>query len=327
MSVSVIIPTYNRKESLLDTLTSLEQQTFPSWLFEVVVVDDGSTDGTGAIAQHTFSFHLEYLRQGNHGGISARNHGAEHARNDLLIFLDDDMTLMPGYVAAIAQAHQETSRLVSRGALQPWLSNVSPFARIHSQADDEKSSSIGNFASNNLAIARADFFTIDKWHQVTNDRCQHKGGLWADLEFAHRALQAGFELRTIPEAQIVHRDYAIKDLQTAAERGYLISTCAAFVFQEHPDLWPYVPMLHDKHPIAWRHDPARLITRKLMRQITATRPVLWSMQLFTSFLESVFPHPSLLRVLYRWVIGEYIHRGYRQGMKSLRDHNVIARQP
>ena len=49
--VSVIIPTYNRKDSLRETLNSLAQQTYPSDCFEVIIVDDGSTDGTAAIRQ------------------------------------------------------------------------------------------------------------------------------------------------------------------------------------------------------------------------------------------------------------------------------------
>ncbi|GAI94262.1 unnamed protein product, partial [marine sediment metagenome] len=50
LDVSIIIPTYNRKDSLRETLTSLVQQTWPTDCFEVIVVDDGSTDGTEKVA-------------------------------------------------------------------------------------------------------------------------------------------------------------------------------------------------------------------------------------------------------------------------------------
>ena len=67
VSVSVIVPTFNRQESLLRGLECLKQQTYPFDGFEVIVVDDGSTDGTGQLAWTDFPFRVRYYRHENAG--------------------------------------------------------------------------------------------------------------------------------------------------------------------------------------------------------------------------------------------------------------------
>ncbi|HLE04344.1 MAG TPA: glycosyltransferase, partial [Anaerolineales bacterium] len=62
-TISVIIPTYNRKHSLQRTLDSLRSQTFPRERFVVIVVDDDSTDGTPTVANEHFPFAFVYARQ------------------------------------------------------------------------------------------------------------------------------------------------------------------------------------------------------------------------------------------------------------------------
>src|ERR1043166_4483726 len=91
-AISVVIPTFNRAESLRATLQSLVVQTLPTSDYEVVVVDDGSSDST---AQMCRSFQdrmqLALLRHGESSGISAaKNTGILAARGAILLFFDDD---------------------------------------------------------------------------------------------------------------------------------------------------------------------------------------------------------------------------------------------
>ncbi len=88
--VSVIVPTYNIQAYLADTLHSLRQQTL--YNFEVLIVDDGSTDGSAAIAEEFVRRDDRfYLLQKPNGGLSsARNYGIEHARADYIALLDGD---------------------------------------------------------------------------------------------------------------------------------------------------------------------------------------------------------------------------------------------
>jgi glycosyltransferase involved in cell wall biosynthesis len=92
MKASIIIPTYNGQKTIHECLTAIANQTQPD--FEVIVVDDGSTDNTAtrvkAIAKKDPRFKL--LRQKNAGPARARNQGARAAQNPILIFIDDDCT-------------------------------------------------------------------------------------------------------------------------------------------------------------------------------------------------------------------------------------------
>ena len=89
--VSVIIPVHDGARYLRAALDSVFAQTYRS--FEVIVVDDGSADDSGVIAQ---SFpEVRYIHQPNQGVAAARNHGIEAARGEFLAFLDQDDVWMP----------------------------------------------------------------------------------------------------------------------------------------------------------------------------------------------------------------------------------------
>lgn len=87
MKVSCIIPVYNGERYLAETLQSVLDQTFGA--VEILVVDDGSTDGTAALVA-SFGQRVRYLSQPNAGDVTARNTGVRHASGELIGFLDSD---------------------------------------------------------------------------------------------------------------------------------------------------------------------------------------------------------------------------------------------
>ena len=84
---SVIIPTYNRAELLPRAIESVQEQTFSSW--ELIIVDDGSTDNTAEVVRK-YSGNLRYLQQERGEKSRARNKGLDHARGKYICFLDSD---------------------------------------------------------------------------------------------------------------------------------------------------------------------------------------------------------------------------------------------
>jgi glycosyltransferase involved in cell wall biosynthesis len=94
--VSVIIPTHNRKAFVLEAVDSVFAQTYED--YELIVVDDGSTDGTGrALEQHGERLH--YLYQANEGVSAARNCGLAHTQGEFISFLDSDDLWLPKKLA------------------------------------------------------------------------------------------------------------------------------------------------------------------------------------------------------------------------------------
>lgn len=93
--VSIVIPSWNHAETLGSCLASIEKQTYRS--IEIIVVDDGSTDGTEVqFGARTFSVPYHFVRLvENRGAAAARNEGARHATGEFILFVDADEVLAP----------------------------------------------------------------------------------------------------------------------------------------------------------------------------------------------------------------------------------------
>ena len=108
MFISVVIPTYNRRDILEKCLRSLEAQHSCSEIddYEVVVVDDGSTDGTPDwLRSSAVDFTRVRLIEQSHGGpAEGRNRGVAHARGDVIVFIDSDLVVTPSFLVSHARA-------------------------------------------------------------------------------------------------------------------------------------------------------------------------------------------------------------------------------
>ena len=98
--VSVIVPAYNEKECIADTVRSLVASDHP---VEIIVVDDGSTDGTADIAESLGLPHVTVVRKTNGGKASALNTGILRARNNLIVMIDGDTVFEPTTVRRLVQ--------------------------------------------------------------------------------------------------------------------------------------------------------------------------------------------------------------------------------
>lgn len=133
-SMAVIIPTYNRIDALLECLSHLERQTYKQ--FEVVVVDDGSTDSTPgkleAYARKT-DLVLRYVRQENGGPARARNHAISLIETQLCLMIGDDIFPSPDMIEKHVQLHRKRPEpAVAALGLTRWSETgqtVTPFMR------------------------------------------------------------------------------------------------------------------------------------------------------------------------------------------------------
>ena len=129
---SVVVPTYNRLGRLRHVITALEQQAYPSDAYEVIVISDGSTDGTDAYLEALRStMRLRWFPQANRGPAAARNAGIQKVGGEFIVFIDDDVVPEPQLLAEHARSHLEAGKdVVVLGPLltpegfemAPWVS-------------------------------------------------------------------------------------------------------------------------------------------------------------------------------------------------------------
>ncbi len=108
MRISVVIPSYNRRQTLERVLDGYQRQTPEAPPFALVVVDDGSTDGTAELlaTRRPSRGELRFERQDNGGPALARNRALELARGELVLFTGDDVEPAPGLLAEHDKAHR-----------------------------------------------------------------------------------------------------------------------------------------------------------------------------------------------------------------------------
>ncbi len=117
--VSVVIPTFNRAWCLAEAVESVLAQDFPD--FELIVVDDGSTDETPEILARYPT--AQVIRQENRGVSAARNRGAAAARGKWLAFLDSDDLWLPGKLSAQAAFFQDHPEFLICQTQEEWIRN------------------------------------------------------------------------------------------------------------------------------------------------------------------------------------------------------------
>ena len=104
MNVSIIVPAFNAAGTLAETVASVVAQTVPFW--EMVIIDDGSTDATGALADEFArqDARIRVVHQANGGEAAARNAGLLAARHEWILFLDADDYIAPRYLERMGDA-------------------------------------------------------------------------------------------------------------------------------------------------------------------------------------------------------------------------------
>ena len=204
--ISVIIPTYNRRDSVERALLALARQTLPPERYETIVVIDGSEDGTRElVGAFKAPYALHCLWQANAGRAAAINAGSRAARGAILALLDDDMEAAPQYLAAHWQAHQRSARVGVIGAAPIRLAATVPpvvadyigpkfNAHLQKLAQPEHKLVLRDFYSGNFSIARdllLEVGAFDEAFKVYGNE---------DLELSYRLTRAGVQLVYCAEA-------------------------------------------------------------------------------------------------------------------------------
>jgi len=204
MFLSVVIPTYNRLPILQKCLRALEQQQLeaPISAYEVVVVDDGSTDATVSwLQQNSGAFpHVRLVQQDHGGPAEGRNRGVERARGDVIVFIDSDLVVTDTFLISHARQLEQTWRqrgdrlCFTYGAVINTANFDDPTSEPHKLRD----LSWAYFATGNVAIDRQ----LLARSGLFDTRFRLYG--WEDLELGERLRRLGVVLVRCPEAVGYH---------------------------------------------------------------------------------------------------------------------------
>ncbi|EME27593.1 glycosyl transferase family protein [Galdieria sulphuraria] len=181
LAISVIVPTFNRVETLVHCLSALEcQQLPPNESFEVIVVDDSSTDGTATLVKQwnkNFS-RVRLLRLSHNGGPGrARNAGVIASLGKLLVFVDSDVIVKPGFLYAHWKRHGESLGCVSVGPVY-YIDHIAEHKRHRFRWWTDASRAF--FCTSNAAVEKHLFIKSGRF-----DADFQKYG-WEDLELGER---------------------------------------------------------------------------------------------------------------------------------------------
>jgi GT2 family glycosyltransferase len=254
-SLSVVIPTYDRLPELQSVLGALAAQGAPGGGIEVVVVDDGSSDGTWEWLRDRHGEGVIALRQANAGPARARNRGVAAASGELVLFLGDDTVPQPGFLAAHLEAHRlgrDAEPVAVLGYTSFPTGWDSPFRRWINEFGAQFGYLLiataahvpfNFFYTSNVSLPRVVFTRLGGFRE------DFPAAAWEDIEFAYRATREGLTLQYVPRARTVHVHRV--DPGTFCRRQRTSGRSAAIFAQLHPELEEFLGV-HSPLPPAWR---------------------------------------------------------------------------
>ena len=241
---SIIIPTYNRKDLLIQTLETFSKQTYPKTKFEVIVVDDGSVDGTEECVKSIFksiSYSLKYYKQANKGPAAARNKGVEHASGEIILFTGDDCIPDAQLLEEHNRYYQQFKDDNNRGVLgftgiHPDI-EITPFIEYlytsghqfaYPSLIDGKEVSFEHFYTTNLSLPKVKITEIggfdDEFHYAA----------FEDIEFGYRLSHTGFKLIYNQNARAYHNH--TMNLSRFIKRSFNVGEASVVFYKKHPEL-------------------------------------------------------------------------------------------
>ena len=252
MFFSVVIPTYDRLPILQKCLKALEDQRIPAQSaisgYEIVLVDDGSTDGTLDWLQASAADfpHVKSYVQNHQGPAAARNLGVEKATGDTIIFIDSDLVVTESFLVAHFEAltNAESDRIFTYGRVINTSNFDSPTSEPYKLTDF----SAAYFATGNVAIAR---HWLDK-AGLFDRRFQLYG--WEDLELGVRLKKLGLKLIKCPDAVGYHwhPPFALAQIPNLTDKEIQRGRMGVLFYQKHPT-WDVRMMIQmtPLHRVLW----------------------------------------------------------------------------
>jgi glycosyltransferase involved in cell wall biosynthesis len=320
---SVVVSTYNRANALSATLAALAHQNVPASEYEVLVVDDGSTDATQEVlAELEPPYALRTFRLNSNRGVSAgRNVGLANAQGRYVILLSDDLLVPPDFISA----HVETLKLfvdawVVGGSRQLDAVARTPFGRfleaLEQRFERERVGvAIGDGlyemsipTARNLSFPRTDLDRVGLFDERFRVACE-------DQDLAQRAAERGIRFIYNTALDCLHNDQAA-DLPRYCrfqERG---AADTARLCAKYPELHGDAPIAYVNGP-ARRSDGLRLLAQKITKSLLKNAAAIGIIAHAVDVAERAGLPEAWVRRGYQTLISIHTFRGFRAGLSQL----------
>lgn len=202
MKISVIVPAYNAQKTIHQSIEALLAQEYPKEHYEVIIIDDGSSDGTADVVK---AYPVKYLHQRNQGPATARNAGAREAQGEIILFTDSDCVPFANWIAEMVKPFENKEVVAVKGAYKnKQKSMVARFAQLEFEERFEmlkKAESI-DMVDTYSAGYRKDIFLqmggFDPYFPVANNE---------DTELSYRMSKLGYKMIFNPDAIVYHLNH------------------------------------------------------------------------------------------------------------------------
>lgn len=209
LPISIIITTRNRCSALRETLDGLSKVTVaPHWRLELILVDNGSSDDTAAVVQSATleNMRAHYLYEPGKGKSNALNTGLRQAKGEIILFTDDDVSVAEDWLEKIVEAFVQDGAdavvgkiLLADYLARPWMTGTQK--RFLAAREDQSEGSIELIGAN-MGFRRS---VLTKVPGFDPELGPGAIGFGEETLFSKQLVEAGFRLKFVPEAVVVHR--------------------------------------------------------------------------------------------------------------------------
>jgi len=300
MKITIIIPTYNRKDTLKKCLNTVFNQTYPKTDYEVIIIDDGSTDGTEELVNSLLDDSpcaVRYFRQENKGPAAARNVGIKNAYGKIILFIGDDIIATPTLLEEHIKWHKDypddNVAVLGYVTWSPEI-KITPFMRWL----EESGVQFGYPLIKKFDDVPCDFFYTSNISLKREFLLENNGlfdeafpyAAYEDIELAYRLSKKGLQI-VYNEKAVAYHEHHI-DQKSFSKRSKLAGRAKAIFHRKHPEL---------------RESSDSVIS--VIKKICMI--FIWY---FPSFMARLIPKKYLC-ASYGYVISRYIGRGYQEWLK------------
>ena len=229
MFYSVIIPAYNARNTIEKCMLALTNQSVPKENYEVIVIDDGSTDNTAEMAK---KFQVKYFHQPNHGPATARNKGVREAKGEIILFTDADCVPRDNWIEEMAKPFENPEVMAVKGAYKTEQKTlIARFAQVEFEERFrmlKKTESIDMIDTYSAGYRKSVFLSLggfDTSFPAANNE---------DTELSYKMSRAGHKMVFNPDAVVYHLNHP-DSIERYARLKFWRGYWRMVVYKRYPD--------------------------------------------------------------------------------------------